>query len=107
MFRIRTYNSIAKAGLAKLSADRYIVAANLDQPDAFLLRSQSLHDEAVPESLVAVARAGAGVNNIPLQNYSHRGIVVLNTPGANANAVKELVAAALFLSSRNIVGGMN
>ena len=107
MFRIRTYNSIAKAGLGKFSPENYTVAANLDQPHAFLLRSQSLHGESIPDSLVAVARAGAGVNNIPLHEYSHRGIVVFNTPGANANAVKELVAAALFLSSRDIVGGMN
>lgn len=107
MFRIRTYNSIAKAGLGKFSSDRYIVGPNLEGPDAYILRSQSLHGETIPVSLVAVARAGAGVNNIPLQDYSHRGIVVFNTPGANANAVKELVAAALFLSSRNIVGGMN
>ena len=107
MFRIRTYNSIAKAGLARFNPDRYVVAPNLDQPDAYLLRSHSLHGEAIPDSVIAVARAGAGVNNIPLQDYSRRGVVVFNTPGANANAVKELVAAALFLSSRNIVGGMN
>jgi D-3-phosphoglycerate dehydrogenase len=107
MFRIRTYNRISDLGLAKFTPDSYQVAADLEQPDAFLLRSQKLHAEAVPGSLVAVARAGAGVNNIPLEDYTHRGIVVFNTPGANANAVKELVAAALFLSSRNILGGMN
>jgi len=107
MFRIRTYNRISELGLSKFSPDSYLVAPDLEQPDAFLLRSHKLHGEPVPESLVAVARAGAGVNNIPLDDYSHRGIVVFNTPGANANAVKELVAAALFLSSRNILGGMN
>lgn len=107
MFKIRTYNRISDLGLAKFTPGSYLVAADLEQPDAFLLRSQKLHDETVPDSLVAVARAGAGVNNIPLEDYTHRGIVVFNTPGANANAVKELVAAALFLSSRNILGGMN
>ena len=107
MFKIRTYNQIAALGLSKFNAGRYAVSADQSEPDAFLLRSQKLHDEVVPESLVAVARAGAGVNNIPVEDYTRRGIVVFNTPGANANAVKELVAAALFLSSRNILGGMN
>lgn len=107
MFRIRTYNRISDLGLRQFPADSYTVAPDLDQPDAFLLRSQKLQGEAIPDSLVAVARAGAGVNNIPLEEYTHRGIVVFNTPGANANAVKELVAAALFLSSRDILGGMN
>jgi len=107
MFRIRTYNRISDLGLSQFPPDRYTVAPDLDQPDAFLLRSHKLQGEAIPDSLVAVARAGAGVNNIPLEEYTHRGIVVFNTPGANANAVKELVAAALFLSSRDILGGMN
>ncbi len=107
MFKIRTYNNISQIGLSKFTADKYLVAAGLEQPDAYLLRSHKLQGEPIPESLVAVARAGAGVNNIPLAEYTHRGIVVFNTPGANANAVKELVAAALFLSSRNIVAGMN
>jgi D-3-phosphoglycerate dehydrogenase len=107
MFRIRTYNRISDLGLSQFSPDSYTVAPDLDQPDAFLLRSHKLQGEAIPDSLVAVARAGAGVNNIPLEEYTHRGIVVFNTPGANANAVKELVAAALFLSSRDILGGMN
>jgi D-3-phosphoglycerate dehydrogenase len=107
MFRIRTYNRISDLGLSQFPPDRYTVAPDLDQPDAFLLRSHKLQGETIPDSLVAVARAGAGVNNIPLEEYTHRGIVVFNTPGANANAVKELVAAALFLSSRDILGGMN
>jgi hypothetical protein len=107
MFRIRTYNSISDLGLARFTPGRYELGEDLSEPHAFLLRSQDLHSVAVPDSLVAVARAGAGVNNIPVELYTHRGIVVFNTPGANANAVKELVAAALFLSSRNILGGMN
>jgi D-3-phosphoglycerate dehydrogenase len=107
MFRIRTYNRISDLGLQKFTLGAYDVGPDLEQPDAYLLRSHKLHGEPVPETLVAVARAGAGVNNIPLKEYTHRGIVVFNTPGANANAVKELVAASLFLSSRNILGGMN
>ena len=107
MFRIRTYNRIAETGLEKFTPGNYEVGPDVEQPDAFLLRSHKLHGEPIPDSLVSVARAGAGVNNIPLDEYTHRGIVVFNTPGANANAVKELVAAALFLGSRNILGGMN
>lgn len=107
MFRIRTYNRISDLGLQKFTLGAYDVGPDLEQPDAYLLRSHKLHGEPVPGTLVAVARAGAGVNNIPLKDYTHRGIVVFNTPGANANAVKELVAASLFLSSRNILGGMN
>ncbi len=106
-FRIRTYNRIAERGLSQFPADQYAVGPDVEEPHALLLRSHSLHGEDMPESVVAVARAGAGVNNIPVGDFSHRGIVVFNTPGANANAVKELVAAGLFLSSRNIVGGMN
>jgi D-3-phosphoglycerate dehydrogenase len=107
MFRIRIYDKISELGLSRFPRSEYLVAPDLADADAWMLRSHKLHGEVVPDSLVAVARAGAGVNNIPVGDYSHRGIVVFNTPGANANAVKELVAAALFLSSRNIVGGMN
>ncbi len=107
MYRIRTYNQIAAVGLNKMPAERYEVAPDLAQPDAFILRSQKLHDEPIPDSLLAVARAGAGVNNIPIDDFTHRGIVVFNTPGANANAVKELVVAALLLGSRRIIAGMS
>lgn len=107
MFRIRTYNHIAAGGLACFPAGEYEVGAEIAEPDAILLRSHSLHGEPVPGSLVAVARAGAGVNNIPIEALTRKGIVVFNTPGGNANAVKELVAAALFLSSRDILGGSN
>jgi D-3-phosphoglycerate dehydrogenase len=106
MYKIRTYNQISDIGLSRFPMERYEVGPNLAEPDAFILRSQKLHDEAVPESVLAVARAGAGVNNIPINDYTHQGIVVFNTPGANANAVKELVTAALLLSSRGILDGM-
>ena len=107
MYRIRTYNQISQTGLSRLSAEKYEVGPDVEAPDAFMLRSQKLHDEPVPDSLLAVARAGAGVNNIPIDDYTHKGIVVFNTPGANANAVKELVVAALMLGSRSILDGMN
>ena len=107
MFKVRTYNRIAERGLAVFPVSRYQVGAGLDQPQALLLRSQKLHGEPIPDSVLAVARAGAGTNNIPLVDYTRRGIVVFNTPGANANAVKELVAAGLLLSSRDIIGGIN
>lgn len=107
MFRIQTYNNIAPAGLACFRAGEFEVGTDFDAPDAILLRSHSLHGLEIPPSLLAVARAGAGVNNIPVEAFTPRGIVVFNTPGGNANAVKELVAAALLLSSRDILGGSN
>lgn len=106
MKTIRTYNNIAAKGLAKFPQDRYRVSASEEQPDAILLRSHKLHDETLPASVLAVARAGAGVNNIPVDDYTHKGIVVFNTPGANANAVKELVLASLLLGSRGITESM-
>lgn len=107
MYRIKTYNQISTAGLGRFPRERYQVGPDVAEPDAYILRSQKLHEESVPPSLLAVARAGAGVNNIPVDEYSRQGIVVFNTPGANANAVKELVAAALLLGSRRILEGMN
>lgn len=107
MYKIRTYNQISSKGLDRFPRENYELASEFAEPDAFLLRSHQLHGEAAPASVKAVARAGAGVNNIPVADYTRRGIVVFNTPGANANAVKELVAAGLFLSSRDIFGGMN
>ena len=98
MYRIKTYNQIADIGLTRFPRERYEVGPAVEQPDAYILRSHKLHGEAVPASLLAVARAGAGVNNIPVDEYTHQGIVVFNTPGANANAVKELVTAALLLA---------
>ena len=107
MYKIRTYNQISAKGLDRFPREHYEIASEFSTPDAILLRSQKLHDEPIADSVKAVARAGAGVNNIPVADYTHRGIVVFNTPGANANAVKELVASALFLASRDIFGGMN
>ncbi len=107
MKKIRTYNNIADKGLNKFPADSYLVDAVCETPDAILLRSHKLHNEELPESVLAIARAGAGVNNIPVTDYTPQGIVVFNTPGANANAVKELVLASLLLSSRGITQSMN
>lgn len=107
MYKIRTINNLAEKGLSRFPADKYQVGPDLTSVDALMLRSHKLHDETIDESVIAVARAGAGVNNIPVDEYAKRGIVVFNTPGANANAVKELVAAALLLGSRDIFGGMS
>jgi len=107
MKKIRTYNNIAAKGLNKFPADSYLVDAVCENPDAILLRSHKLQNETLPESILAIARAGAGVNNIPVADYTPQGIVVFNTPGANANAVKELVLASLLLSSRGISQSMS
>lgn len=105
MFSVRTYNKISIKGLSRFDSGLYQVSDDVGQPDAVLLRSQKLHNEVMPESVKAVARAGAGVNNVPVAEYTKRGIVVFNTPGANANAVKELVLAGMLLSSRGILQG--
>lgn len=107
MYSIRTYNQISAAGLSRFPPERYRLGPEVNDPDALLLRSHKLHGETIPDCLLAVARAGAGVNNIPVANYTRNGVVVFNTPGANANAVKELVTAALLLGSRRILDGMN
>jgi len=106
MYKIKTMNKISPKGLAKLDPARFEVGDQLTGEDAILLRSAKLHDYDFPAETLAVARAGAGVNNIPLDRCSELGIVVFNTPGANANAVKELAIAALLLASRNISGGI-
>ncbi len=107
MYKVLTLNKISKIGLKELPADLYTVADEEKNPDAILLRSFKMHDMELPESLLAVARCGAGVNNIPLDKCAEKGIVVFNTPGANANAVKELVLTALFISSRKIIDSYN
>ena len=106
MFNILTLNKIAKCGLDQLN-DNYKITddANVDA-DGIILRSFKMHDMELPESLKAVARAGAGTNNIPIDKCSEKGIVVFNTPGANANAVKELVIACMLLASRDVIGGV-
>lgn len=106
MYQIQTLNKISKKGLAVLDSNSYNVAEEVKNPDGIILRSFKMHDMELPSSLRAVARAGAGVNNIPIDKCTENGIVVFNTPGANANAVKELVIAALLLSSRKIVQGI-
>ena len=105
MYNILTLNKIAKIGLAQLG-DNYAVADDTTNPDAVLVRSASMHDTELPESLLAIARAGAGTNNIPIDKCTQKGIVVFNTPGANANAVKELVIAGMLISSRDVLGGI-
>lgn len=107
MYKVRTYNKISIKGLDRFPRQSYEVGSDIAHPDAFLLRSQKLQGIEVPASLLAVARAGAGVNNVPVAEYGKQGIVVFNTPGANANAVKELVMAGMLLSARGIVDGMN
>ena len=102
-YRIKTLNAISKVGLNRLPDSDFEVGADIENPDALLLRSANLHGVEIPASVLAVARAGAGTNNIPIAEYSALGIPVFNTPGANANAVKELVIAAIFLAARNIV----
>lgn len=107
MFKVMTLNKIAAIGTNNFDKSKYEVCNSLADPDAILVRSANMLDMELPESLKAIARAGAGVNNIPIDQCSKRGIVVFNTPGANANAVKELAIASLLLCSRNIIGGVN
>lgn len=101
-YRILALNSISTEGLQRLPREYYEVSADAQQPDAILVRSAKMHDMVLPESLLAVARAGAGVNNVPVAALSKKGIPVFNAPGANANAVKELVLAGMLLSARNL-----
>ena len=102
MFKIQTLNNISVRGLERLPREKYEIASEFTSPDAILLRSFKMHDMEIPSSLKAVGRAGAGVNNIPVDKLSKMGIPVFNAPGANANAVKELVLAGMLLASRNI-----
>lgn len=102
MYKIQTLNNISPVGLAKLPAENYSIADDVESPDAIILRSFKMHEMEIPKSLKAVGRAGAGVNNIPLDKMSSAGVPVFNAPGANANAVKELVIASIFIAARNI-----
>lgn len=106
MYRISTLNKIASIGLNRLPRENYDIATELPNPDAIIVRSAKMHDMEMPSTLKAIARAGAGTNNIPVDLCSEKGIVVFNTPGANANAVKELVFAGLLLASRKIYRGI-
>ena len=105
MYNVLTLNKIAKVGLDRLG-DNYTAANECAAPDAVIVRSAAMHDMELPESLLAIARAGAGTNNIPIDKCTQKGIAVFNTPGANANAVKELVLTGMLLASRNVIGGI-
>lgn len=105
MFRIKTLNKISTVGLAELDQGRFQVGDDVENEDGILVRSAKMHDYEFPDALRAIARAGAGTNNIPIDRCSEAGIVVFNTPGANANAVKELVLCALLAASRDVMGG--
>ncbi|MCD7788171.1 MAG: phosphoglycerate dehydrogenase [Firmicutes bacterium] len=106
MKKIKLMNKISKAGIEVFDTEKYEVSSETENPDAIMVRSASLHEADFSENLLAIARAGAGYNNIPVDKCSEAGIVVFNTPGANANAVKELAVAAIMLASRDIAGGI-
>ena len=106
MFKIQTLNAISDIIYTQLSPDQYTVTKDEPVPDGILVRSAAMHDMELGENLLGIARAGAGVNNIPIDKCSRQGICVFNTPGANANAVAELVLCGLLLGSRNVFGGM-
>ena len=105
--RILTLNSVSHAGLKLLPADRYEVGSQLERPDAILVRSQDMHKIEIPETVRAIGRAGAGTNNIPVEAMSRRGVPVFNAPGANANAVKELVIAGMLMAARNLAPALD
>lgn len=105
MYSILTLNKISQKGLSRLPKEKFVCSDNAENPDAVMVRSASMHDTEFSSNLLAIARAGAGVNNIPVDKCSENGICVFNTPGANANAVKELVICGLFLASRKISAG--
>jgi len=107
MYKILTLNKISDSGLASIKNENYQITSEEKNPDGIILRSFAMHDMELPKSLLAVARAGAGVNNIPLDKCAEAGIVVFNTPGANANAVKEMVVAGMLMSNRKVVDGIN
>ena len=107
MYKIQTLNKISFTGLEHFPHDKYEIASEMPHPDAMIVRSLKMHDLELPSTLKAIARAGAGVNNIPIEKCTENGIIVFNTPGANANSVKELVLSSLFLSSRRILEGIN
>ena len=101
-FKIQTLNNISIKGLERLPRDRFEVASEINNPDAILVRSADMHKIQIPDTVRAIGRAGAGTNNIPVEALSKKGVPVFNAPGANANAVKELVLAGMFLAARNI-----
>ena len=102
MYKILTLNNIAVEGLRRLPRDSYEVGSEIAEPDGIILRSYDMHEMDIPPSVTAVGRAGAGVNNIPIEKFSQSGVPVFNAPGANANAVKELAVAGMLIAARNI-----
>ena len=106
-YKVKTLSKVAEIGLNRLSSGACQLDENNNDPDGVLIRSTKINQSNLNESLLAVSRAGVGVNNIPIKECTNRGIVVFNTPGANANAVKELVLAGLMLSSRNIYSSID
>ena len=106
MYKIATLNKISPVGLGRLT-DAYSITENIDEAHGILVRSAAMHDMKFSDNLLAIGRAGAGVNNIPIERCAEEGIVVFNTPGANANGVKELVIAGLLMAARDISGGIH
>lgn len=106
MYKIQTLNKIDPEGLKIFPLDKYEIASEFASPDAVIVRSQAMHDMELPSSLLSIARAGAGVNNIPIEKCTNKGVVVFNTPGANAHAVKEIVIAGMLMASRDIAGSI-
>lgn len=106
MYKILTLNAISDAGLNKLPADKFVISDKEENPDGIILRSFDMHNMDIPATVMGIARAGAGTNNIPVDKCAEKGIVVFNTPGANANAVKELVLTGIFVSARNVIQGV-
>jgi D-3-phosphoglycerate dehydrogenase len=106
MYKIQTLNKIDPEGLKIFPLDQYEIASEFSSPDAVIVRSQAMHEMELPSSLLSIARAGAGVNNIPIEKCTNKGIVVFNTPGANAHAVKEIVIAGMLMASRDIAGSI-
>ena len=106
-FRVRILNEISPKGLERLPAGRYVTGKDLEDPDAILVRSADMHAIEIPASVKAIARAGAGTNNIPVKAMNARGVPVFNAPGANANAVKELVLAGMLMAARNLAPALN
>ena len=107
MFNIKTLNKISNVGLSKFDKSKYVYGDDIENPDAIMVRSASMHEMEMPSSLLAIARAGAGTNNIPVADCAEKGIVVFNTPGVNANAVKELVILGLLISSRKVTNAID
>ena len=104
--RILTLNNISKQGLRRFPAEQFLVDPKIDEPDAILVRSHDMRSMDIPESVKVIGRAGAGTNNIPVSRMSERGVPVFNTPGANANAVKELVIAGILMAARNLANAI-